>query len=75
MCFVSNIISANLPVHLQGDYAIDDGEAEHSDPAEQNAPEGARPEVHDEDLLRQTEMHMRNENYINSMVPLIHSMN
>lgn len=42
----------NLPVHLQHDSAIDDGEAEHPDPAQQDAPEGAGPEVHDEDLQR-----------------------
>lgn len=42
----------NLPVHLQHDSAVDDGEAEHPDPAQQDAPEGAGPEVHDEDLQR-----------------------
>lgn len=40
----------NPPVHLQSDGAVDDGEAEHADPAQQDAPEGARLEVHDEDL-------------------------
>lgn len=41
---------SRLPVHLQSDCAVDDGEAEHSDPAEQNTPERTRLEVHDEDL-------------------------
>lgn len=41
---------SRLPVHLQCDGAVDDGEAEHSNPAEQNTPERARLEVHDEDL-------------------------
>lgn len=41
---------ADLPVHFQRDGAVDDGEAEHPDPAQQNAPERTRPEVHDEDL-------------------------
>lgn len=41
-----------LPVHLQCDGAVDDGEAEHPDPAEQDAPEGARLEVQDENLQR-----------------------
>lgn len=43
----------NLPVHLQSDGPVDDGEAEHPDPAEQNTPEGTRLEVHDEHLKRQ----------------------
>lgn len=42
----------NLPVHLQHDCAVDDGEAKHPDPAQQDAPEGAGLEVHDEDLHR-----------------------
>lgn len=41
---------ADLPVHFQCDGAVDDGEAEHPDPAQQNAPERTRPKVHDEDL-------------------------
>lgn len=40
----------NRPVHLQCDCAVDDGKAEHSNPAEQNAPESTRFEVQDEDL-------------------------
>lgn len=43
---------SNRPVHFQRDGAVDDGEAEHSDPAEQNTPERTRFEVHDEDLQR-----------------------
>lgn len=42
--------SSRLPVHLQCDCAVDDGEAEHSDPAEQNTPERTRLKVHDENL-------------------------
>lgn len=42
----------DLPVHLEHDGAVDDGEAEHPHPAQQDAPEGAGPEVHDEDLQR-----------------------
>lgn len=45
----------NQPVHLQCDCAVDDREAEHPDPAEQNTPESTRLEVQDEDL--QTHSH------------------
>lgn len=50
---VSTTLSANLPVHLKCDCAVDNGETKHSHPAEQDAPEGAWPEVHDKDLQRQ----------------------
>lgn len=46
---------SNRPVHLQRDGAVDDGETEHSDPAEQNTPERTRLEVHDEDLQRRSD--------------------
>lgn len=45
-------VQMNLPVHLQHDCAIDDREAKHPDPAQQDAPECAGLEVHDEDLHR-----------------------
>jgi len=44
------LTQSDLPVHLQSDRPVDDGEAEHSDPAHQDTPEGARLEVHDEHL-------------------------
>lgn len=47
----------NLPVHFQSDCPVDDGEAEHSDPAEQNTPERTRLKVHYEHLQTQRETH------------------
>lgn len=47
------MFKAAWPVHFQRDDAVDNREAEHADPAQQNAPERARLEVHDEDLQTQ----------------------
>lgn len=41
---------SRLPVQLEGDGAVDDGEAEHAHPAQDDAAEDARLEVQDEHL-------------------------
>lgn len=46
--------TCDQPVHLQRDGAVNDGESEHPDPAQQNTPEVARFEEQDEDLHTET---------------------
>lgn len=48
-------LKAVVPVHFQRDGSVDDGEAEHPDPAQQDAPERAGLEVHDENLRTQNQ--------------------